>query len=177
MMHQKPSSSSPDTGGLVFFFLCLSCVLLAFLPSQTRWIDGTILVKQPAFWSIVSIGIMLVFSIIALLVQKKSILQNGKDLVHCLLQKKSLYVIECCLYYLAYVWLVPLLGYLLSSILFMVILTWRYGFRTKTMLLSSAITAIAIVVIFKTIMQLKIPAGQIYDFLPEPIRQFFLVNF
>ena len=186
-MHQKSSSTnpdlgrldsgSPDSGSLVFFFLCFSLLLLALLPSQTRWINGISFVKQPAFWSLVSIGMMLSFSIISLCIQKKNIVQIGKDFVHCLLQQKSLLVIENCGYYFLYVWLVPLIGYLPSSILFMVLLTWRYGFRDKTMLLGSVLTAIVIVVLFKSMMRLHIPAGQIYAYLPDAMRDFFIFYF
>jgi hypothetical protein len=45
------------------------------------------------------------------------------------------------------------------------------------MLLYSLITALSIVLVFKTFLEVKIPGGIIYEFLPSTLRSFMILNF
>ena len=75
---------------------------------------------------------------------------------------------------MAYVVAVPYVGYLPSTIFFAVILTWRMGYRSRKMLVIAALTAVAIVVTFKSFLQVRVPGGLLYEQLPDGIRSFML---
>ncbi|NKB54044.1 MAG: hypothetical protein GKR97_17840 [Rhizobiaceae bacterium] len=85
--------------------------------------------------------------------------------------------IEFAFWFLIYVMVVPVVGYLLSTIVFCVLLTWRLGYRSKAYLMSGALTGFAVVFIFKTCLSVKIPGGQIYEYLPDGLRNFMILNF
>ena len=85
--------------------------------------------------------------------------------------------IEFALWFLLYVNLVPVTGYLPTSILFMLGLTCRLGYRGIRMYAIAVATAFGIVVVFKTLLQVKIPGGQIYEYLPDAMRHFMILNF
>jgi len=78
---------------------------------------------------------------------------------------------------MAYVFIVPILGYLLSTILFTSTLSFRLGFRSAKHLLLAVVFGITVVVLFKTFLQVKVPGGQIYEYLPTTLRSFMLTYF
>jgi len=45
------------------------------------------------------------------------------------------------------------------------------------MIAYSIITGLSIVLIFKTFLEVKIPGGAIYEFLPNTLRSFMILNF
>jgi len=53
----------------------------------------------------------------------------------------------------------------------------RSGYRGKTALISAVAAAIVIVIVFKAFLQVKIPSGEIYEILPDGIRQIMLTYF
>jgi hypothetical protein len=85
--------------------------------------------------------------------------------------------LEYVVWFLAYVMMVPRLGYLPSSIIFAIILTLRLGYRSPRMLLSAAVFGISVVLIFKTFLQVKVPGGAVYEYLPTAARSFMLTYF
>lgn len=162
--------------GNLFFatiFLTISLVLALQLGSQTEWKASTKWSSQPALWPTISVIGMLVFA--------------GLNWVSAIVSPKIegrwqevafwLRSMEFILWFLAYVILVPRLGYLPSTILFAVILSYRMGYRTVKMLGFAALTAITVVVIFKSFLQVKVPGGQAYEYLPDAIRSFMLTYF
>ena len=78
---------------------------------------------------------------------------------------------------MAYVYLMPLLGYLPATLVFMCLLTLRLGYRNLRYLLIAAVIAIAIVLFFKTALAVKISGGAIYEYLPDGLRNFMIINF
>ena len=72
---------------------------------------------------------------------------------------------------------VPQLGYLPTTILFAMILAYRLGYRGWPYMASAAAFAIVVVVIFKAFLQVKVPGGAIYEFLPTAARSFMLTYF
>jgi hypothetical protein len=72
---------------------------------------------------------------------------------------------------------VPQLGYLLSTIVFGLLLAARAGYRSVRMYLSIVALSITIVVVFKGFLQVKIPGGAIYEYLPTALRSFMLTYF
>lgn len=83
--------------------------------------------------------------------------------------------VEYILWFMAYVWLVPLVGYLPVTLMFCFALTCRLGYRDKRMIVAALLIAIAIVVIFKSFLAVKIPGGALYEYLPVAIRNFMIL--
>ena len=124
-------------GDLVFAmsFFILTLVLLACLPSETTWVKRTKLFAQPAFWPTIAIVIMAVFSALHLIGALVSERIPGR-LAEVIYWIRS---IEFALWFMAYVAIVPVLGYLPSTILFCVVLAWRMGYRSLRWTLASAL--------------------------------------
>lgn len=78
---------------------------------------------------------------------------------------------------MVYVYLVPLIGYLPSSLLFALALAYRSGYRSPKMLGISVATATTVVLMFKTFLQVKVPGGLIYEYLPDALRSLMLTYF
>ena len=72
---------------------------------------------------------------------------------------------------------VPLLGYLLSTVLFTVLMAFRQGYLSTRYLVAAALMGLAIVLVFKTGLSVKIPGGAIYEYLPGGLRNFMILNF
>jgi len=162
-------------GDLVFafVFLAFSLILLSQLGDQTVWKKGTKLFAQPRFWPSVSLISMSLFGAFHLLGSIVSPRIDGRWSEVGFWLK----AMEFVAWFLAYVALVPVIGYLLATILFAVGLTIRLGYRGPGWVAASAGSAIVIVLIFKTFLQVRIPGGQIYEYLPTALRSFMLTYF
>ena len=160
-------------GDFVFavFFLAISVLLLLQIGDETKWIKGTKLFSQPRFWPAVSLGGMVLFSAAHFLGAAFSAKPGGRT-AELLFWAKS---IEYALWFMLYVWLVPIVGYLPSTIAFTLILTYRIGYRDKKMFISALIVGSLIVIIFKGLLSVKIPGGHLYEYLPDGIRNFMLL--
>ena len=86
-------------------------------------------------------------------------------------------VVEWAGWFLAYVLLVPIIGYLPVTVAFTLLLTWRVGYRDRIMMISAVLFAIAVVLVFKSFLQVKIPGSALYEYLPGALRSFFILNF
>ena len=162
-------------GDLVFavVFLLFSLALLSQLGEQTVWKKGTKLFAQPSFWPAVSLISMTVFAAFHWLGSAVSPRIDGRW-PEVWFWVKSL---EFVAWFLGYVMLVPILGYLLATILFATAMVLRLGYRSRGWIVASVGSAFAIVLIFKTFLQVKVPGGLIYEFLPATLRSFMLTNF
>lgn len=154
-------------------FLAFSLFLAVNLGSQTTWFDKTQLVAQPAFWPTVSILLMAWFASLHALSSFMSEKLDGRW-AEVQFWLRSL---EYAAWFMAYVALVPKLGYLPTTIVFMVALTFRIGYRDKRVFGAVILVAIAIVVLFKSFLQVKVPGGEVYEVLPDGIRSFMLTYF
>ena len=162
-------------GDLVFafVFLAFALLLLSQTGDQTVWKKGTKLFAQPRFWPAVSLISMTLFAAFHLLGSLVSPRISGRW------QEVGFWLraVEFVLWFLAYVALVPVIGYLLATILFMGALALRLSYRSPSWLAITAASGIAIVLIFKTFLQVKIPGGQVYEYLPTAMRSFMLTYF
>lgn len=151
-------------------FLVLSVVLLSLIGDQTTWKPAKPLVQQPAFWPGIGLSMMVIFGAFhALSVTISARVKNeGSELF------LWLRAVEFVLWLGAYVWLVPKLGYLPSTLLFTVGLTLREGYRSLRAIGFAVLTAVTIVVVFRGLLAVKIPAGAAYRLLPEPLSLFFI---
>ncbi len=162
-------------GDLVFAvaFLAVSIFLLSQLGTETKWVKRTKLVAQPAFWPAVSLIGMTFFAALHWLGSICSPRIHGR-LAEVAFWARSF---EYALWFMIYVTVVPRLGYLPSTLLFAVLLALRVGYRSPKILGSAALTGIAVVLVFKTFLQVKVPGGQIYEALPDGLRAFMLTYF
>ena len=159
-------------GNMLFaiFFLTASLLLLSQIGDETTWKKSAKFASQPAFWPIVSLAGMSLFALLNWISACVSPRIPGRW------QEVTfwLHSFEYVLWFMAYVYLVPLLGYLPTTILFALVLTFRVGYRSFRMFQFSALTAVGVVVIFKSFLQVKVPGGQAYEFLPTALRSFML---
>ena len=86
--------------------------------------------------------------------------------------------IEFIFYFLIYTFSISILGYLLSTVIFAILLTYRLGYRSFRWIGISLFVSICIVVIFRTILQIKTPVNiWLYDKFPESLEIFFKIYF
>jgi hypothetical protein len=162
-------------GDLVFaiLFLIFSGWLLSQLGNQTQWTPRTKLFAQPSFWPTVSLALMTFFALLHWI----GSICSPRILGRWVEVQFWIRAIEYALWFMAYVLIVPYLGYLPSTIIFISILTLRVGYRDRKFIGASVAVGFAVVVIFKSLLQVKVPGGQIYEFLPDGIRAFMLTYF
>lgn len=155
-------------GALAFL---VAIFLLANIPSQTTWVPGAAFVAQPAFWPIVAIVGMSVFGAAELW---SSWRRNARTRHEPVVQevKEWLRALEYVLWFMGYVFAVPLAGYLPTTLVFCLALTWRLGYRRWRMLAASVVTGVATVVLFKSLLGVRIPGGAVYEYLPTALRNF-----
>ena len=86
--------------------------------------------------------------------------------------------LEFILYFLVYTFSISILGYLISTLIFAVFLTYRLGYRTKNWVLISLFSSFIVVLIFRTILQIKTPINiWLYQYFPENIEVFMKIYF
>ena len=164
----------PRRGQIVFAlgFLAVAILLLAQIGDQTAWANKTKFAAQPRLWPAVGLGLMAAMA--ALHLYRLPWRQITRfDRVEA---RKWLTVMEFPLWFMAYVMLVPILGYLPVTLVFVPALAWRMGYRSRKMLWISAGFAVPVVVVFKSFLSVKIPGGAIYEYLPGALRSFAILN-
>lgn len=146
-------------GDLFYSIICVVFSLfLAFnLRAETTWADNTKLFAQPAFWPYVAVGAMTVFSALHLVSSLVSPKLDGRW------QEVGFWLrsVEYAGWFMIYVITVPQLGYLPTTVIFAVALCLRLGYRSARYLGSAALFAVVVVVIFKSLLQVKVPGGAI----------------
>ncbi|MCH9780912.1 MAG: tripartite tricarboxylate transporter TctB family protein [Alphaproteobacteria bacterium] len=159
-------------GDLVFSMFMAGvvlCLIVAF-PWQTVWHSDQHFLSQPAFWPGLGIGLMGLAGLGNLYNCLRSARQPGRR--QALWQ--WLRTIEFAAWFVGYVVIVPIIGYLLATIIFMLALMGRTGFRAPRELGMALVGAIVIVIVFRGFLSVNIPSGAVYDWLPEgSIRLFF----
>lgn len=181
MSSERSSQGLPgaerQTGDTTFNIVCLlgSLFLFSQMWSQTVWTDGQKFAAQPGFWPRLSVFGMVLFSSWNLHGSHRD--QKAEERLVALGEEVRLWLssLEYALWFMAYVFATPVIGYLAATIVFAVALTLRAGYRTWPMLAWAAIAAVAIVILFKSFLQVKIPGGAIYEVLPDGLRSFFIL--
>ena len=169
-----------QAGDLVFAILMLFIVmvLLVSIPFETKWFDGVPLVKQPRLWpTFCLVGMALFGFLYSIQIWKNYKFQLGQLQGELNELSSWLRPLEFVFYFVLYVWFVPLMGYLLSTLLFFSLLTIRTGYRTLFMFWVSLATGFGIVVLFKSLLKVRITSGAIYDYLPDGWATFFMIYF
>ena len=157
-------------GDLIFavVFLFLALFLLSQLGEQTTWAKRTPWYGQPALWPGISVLGMTIFGAFHLLGSILSPRIPGRWTEVAFWLRSFEYVF----YFLIYVALVPRGGYLPMTMAFTLFLALRAGFRNWRALMSAVLFGVVTALVFRGFLQVKIPAGQIYDYLPPAIRTF-----
>jgi hypothetical protein len=154
-------------------FLLFGMFLLVNIPDQTVYVKRTKMFAQPAFWPILSIGLMTAFAALHAISSFVSPRLEGRW------QEVTFWLrsLEYVIWFMAYVAIVPLAGYLFSTILFTVAITYRLGYRGRQAWVAATGSAVVIVVLFKSFLQVKVPGGEVYELLPTALRSFMLTYF
>lgn len=175
------SDAKQDSSGARLFalaFLALTMLCLSQIGSQTKFSASGALAAQPRFWPAVGLGGMALFGALHLagLWRRRG---PAPDLVADLgaVFADAARVGEFALWFMVYVWVTPLAGYLPSTIAFMLGLGIRLGYRDRRMLGIAALTGGVIVMLFKTLLAVKIPGGALYELLPAGWRAMMIAYF
>ena len=162
-------------GDIVFAWIVLlfSLFLLSQLFEQTAYKPGAKLFAQPRVWPAVSLMCMTGFAALHLL---GSVLSER---IHGRWKEVLLWIssLEYAGWFIVYAASVPYAGYLPATVIFSVLLTLRAGYRSRVTLMAAAASAFVIVLLFKTFLQVKLPSGQVYEVLPDGLRQIMLTYF
>lgn len=179
---RNPFVSSPRPGDFLFAVACfaLALFLLGALPFQTRWFDRVDLPLQPRFWPALVLAVLALFSALHLLQSWRdrrrpehldpSLVPAG-ELLHWVRPA------EYALYFIIYAASIPWLGYLVSTMLFMPLLGLRTGIRSPGGLTLLTALGAALVLAFKTGLEVRMPAGALYELFPPDVRNFLIRNF
>lgn len=86
--------------------------------------------------------------------------------------------LEYVAYFILYTLLVPILGYLVATLVLIPALAWRQGYRTWRWFGVSLMVAFGVVLVFRTGLQIKTPNSiWLYNQLPVDLRAFMLTYF
>ena len=185
-MDERRERPTSKPGGWLFalVFLAIAIGLLSLIQTETKFSGfakaiekGQIfakgkLVAQPTFWPLVGLLGMTLFGAAHALREWRA--RVGGAGAESLVWLRPL---EYFIWFMLYVQAVPAIGYLISTILFTCLLALRAGYRRPRTLALAAATGLAIVLIFKTMLSVKIPGGAVYEYLPDAWRTFAIVNF
>jgi len=162
-------------GDIVFawFILIVSVFLLTQLFDQTAYKNGAKMFAQPRFWPAVSLIGMTGFALFHVLgsLLSERIEGRWREVLTWIAS------LEYAGWFIAYAAAVPYTGYLPTTVTFAVMLAFRAGYRSARVLSSAVAASIVIVVLFKTVLKVNLPAGRIYEVLPDGLRQIMLTYF
>lgn len=160
--------------GLITFAVAL--ILASQLGSQAKFFDNLAPEKQPGLWPALSIAGMLAFGFFQILQYwfSRTMLTEPGFTTEAAVWLRAL---EFVVWFMVYVAAVPVIGYLPATLVFAVLLTLRLGYRGRRMLGASLLCGIAVVLLFKSFLQVKIPGGMIYEGLPPALRNFMILYF
>lgn len=154
-----------------FFIFAMICAMS--LPWQAKFLGNKAFVSEPGFWPMIGVLMMAGFGAAHLLGTWNAPRLPGRyqEVMHWVRS------IEFVGWFIAYVIAVPVIGYLAATMALAFLLTFRLGYRSASVLGAALLFAVVVVLIFKAGLGVKIPAGAVYQYLPESIRTFFMVNF
>ncbi len=163
----------------VVFGLCtfvVALVLLSQIGSQAKFFDNLAFEKQPGLWPLISILGMLVFGFFQVIQywMHRAILSEPTFTSEAVVWFRAL---EFAAWFMVYVALVPITGYLPTTLIFAGLLTLRLGYKSVRMVTAALLCGLALVLLFKSFLQVKIPGGMVYDYLPAAFRNFMIVYF
>lgn len=181
MSEEKPKLELPTetrkVGDTLFAGLCLifSVFLLWNMTEQTVWANGSQWASQPALWPRLAVIGMTLFSAIYFVQSLRDarraerLASLGEEM------RRWIASFEYAAWFMAYVFITPVIGYLAGSVLFAISLALRVGYRSRFAMMSALGVGVVTVLLFKSFLQVKIPGGAIYQYFPEALRNFFIL--
>lgn len=163
--HVFPQSRKPGEILFVTISMVIAVGLLAAIPWQTTWLPGKGLASQPRLWPTLSLGGVVLFGLLNALSRVRVTRTPGRW-QEALVWLRSFEFIG---WYMLYVLAIPVIGYLLSTIAFCVGLARRVGYRGRTVVIAG-LFGLGVVLLFKTVLNVKIPGGVLYEYAPEALR-------
>ena len=173
---------------LSIIFLLFVVFLLIYFNSESGWSARDLnqkrvgkILKQQWVGPLMCMAILLPATILNTLEAFKAYKKSKR----LLLPNKIMYEmtqwirsLEFILYFLVYTFSITVLGYLISTLIFAVFLTYRLGYRTKKWIFISLFSSFIVVLIFRTILQIKTPVNiWLYKFFPENLEVFMKIYF
>ena len=159
------------------FIVVVTLVLASQLDNQTRWIKRVDLVMQPGFFPAVGLLVMGVPALVLSVVSFRD-MRSGINLASPRIIVAGFH--RCCefaVWFLVYVYIIRWVGYLMATLLFMPALSLRVGFRGVRWMTTAVLIGLVIVLLFRTGLQVRLPEGYIYGYLPPEFRNFMIRNF
>ena len=157
--------------------LALAILLLLQLPEQTKYIKGVDIPSQPGFWPALSLGGMTLFGLFNVFFSWRAARRSTTAIQIAREVLFWLHAFEYAVWFMAYVFLAPITGYLPTTLIFCLLLTLRTGYRNKRMLGFALLAGAGVVLVFKTFLQVKIPGGALYEFFPDAFRNILILYF
>jgi len=176
--------TKPKAGTGIFygFILIVGVAFLLLVPVLTKpgpttqgwW-------TQPAFMPRISL-LLIAITAAYLCFQHIHTLRDGSATEHADTSLKNELIqwikpLEYFIYYIGYIWLLDLIGYFLSSLLFILLLTWRVNLRSPRWMLTGFLFAIVLVAAFRWALGIWVPQAELYGLFPRDIRIFLMNNF
>ena len=172
----------PATGILYAAILIFGVVLLLLAPVATRpgppdqgWWTQPALMPRLSLWLIVVPAAYLLFQHVRTLRNNEKLRPSNHSVAGELIQ--WLKPLEYFVYYVLYIWLLGLVGYFLSSLIFIAGISTRVGLRSTKWMVISLLTAVALIAMFRWALQVWVPAPALFEIFPSPIRSFLIRNF
>ena len=169
----NPPKATRGQSLFALFFLGFAVFLFLLLPFQTTRVETAMWHTQPGFWPTISLSGMVLFGVLHFWRLPRRRFEK-MDFKEAILWARG---IEFVLWFMVYVSLVPIVGYLPSTLIFVLPLLYRQGYREPFHFYCGAIFVFAVVVFFKVVLEVKIPGATLYEFFPGPIRNFLILNF
>lgn len=155
--------------------LLISFALLLFLPSQVTTMEGKNWYLQPAFGPIIGLSVMTLFSFIYVCrILIKSLKIHPKYWIEYLyegLSETRVPILTCILFYI-YIKSIGILGFFLSTLIFICTLLFLTRLINRFWLCMSLIATIIIILIFRVSLGLWMDNVWLYEFFPIPISDF-----
>lgn len=168
-----PPARKPGELLFAMLMLAFSLAMLAQIGVQTTWLANKNLAAQPRLWPLLGLGTMAIAGALNLWSANRIRRTPGRW-KEAFLWFSSL---EYVGWYLVYVASVPVAGYLIATLVFCLFLTWRAGYRDTRTYIAAAFFGLCVVLFFKSALNVKIPGGAVYDYLPGAIRNVMLRYF
>ncbi|MEM7535691.1 MAG: tripartite tricarboxylate transporter TctB family protein [Chloroflexota bacterium] len=181
-MNHESFKPKPGTGIFYTFMFIVGVAFLLMLPIQTEqgppgqgWWTQPVLMPAISLWLVALPATYLFFRYVQKLRANKALQPSQNDVRAELIQ--WIRPLEFFIYYILYIWLLGIVGYFLSSLIFIIILSLRVGLRSPRWMLASVLFAFALVAMFRWSLEVWIPPAQLYDLFPKDIRIFLMRNF
>ena len=178
---ETAQDSAPGRMILALFFLVFGAGGLALMPFQTRLAPGDEgWFTQPWLMPLLTLALLTAVSLIYTVRiwrdRENTLASNtGKALAGELWM--WLRSAEFFFWYVAYIWLLGVVGYGISTFIFVADLGFRIGLRHPKWLLAALGATIAMTLLFRLGLEIWVPPAALYDILPRSIGNFLQLYF